>query len=197
MITSSSLVSATPKLDLSKWQNVFDQMYLTPIDYVSLVGVAAIPGPPLYPPLPNFKGNVDQHDHQQDSGNGDDGHAWGEFGLKWWIKDRRLFAIEYQWSPPMDQYIWCEWAKRICSPCPAGLCICVSWTSVFVCARHLYLLLGGGLDLADTDTAGSNTIWLPHLPPTLVCLLPNLQLYIVHNVTSDWVRLQGARKSEN
>ena len=50
--------------------NVFDTF-----DYVSLVGVAAIPGPPLYPPLPNFKGNVDQHDHQQDSGNGDDGHA--------------------------------------------------------------------------------------------------------------------------
>ena len=159
---------------VSKWQNVFVQMYLTPIDDISLVGFAAIPGPPLYPPLPNFKGNVDQHDHQQDSGNGDgndDGHAWGYLCWKWWIKERRLFVIEIQWLPPMDQYIWCEWAKRICSPCPAGLCICVSWTSVFVCARHLYLLLGGGLDLADTDTAGSNTIWLPHLPPTLLCLL--------------------------
>ena len=84
------------------------QMYLTPIDDISLVGFAAIPGPPLYPPLPNFKGNVDQHDHQQDSGNGDgndDGHAWGYLGWKW---NRRLFVIEIQWLPPMDQYIWCE-----------------------------------------------------------------------------------------
>ena len=63
---------------------------------------------------------------------------------------------------PLVRYIWSERAKCICSPCPAGLCICVPRTSVFVCSGHLYLLQAGS-GSSDTDTAASNTIGLPHL----------------------------------
>ena len=71
------------------------------------------------------------------------------------------------------KYIWCEWAKRICSPCPPGLCICVSRTSVFVRARHLYLLLGAwkGLTLIQraATLSGFHTFTHPLYPlyPTL------------------------------
>ena len=58
--------------------------------------------------------------------------------------------------------------------CVLDICICVRETSVFAA--------WGGWDSPDTDTAASNTIWLPHLYPSLVCLWHNLQRFIQSSI---------------
>ena len=71
-------------------------------------------------------------------------------------------------SPGPIHFVWVSKAylyslsSRSLYLCVLDICICVRGTSVFAA--------WGGWDSPDTDTAASNTIWLPHLYPSIVYL---------------------------
>ena len=194
-----SLVSATPKLYSSKLQTVFVQIVkcicpdwkiylsklqnvfvyntkcicpncqicLTPIDVISLVGVAAI----VYPPLPNFKGDGDQDYYHPDLDKFDDDiEGEDNIGVNKKANDlQRGFYNKMVFGSPGPIYlVWVSKAylyslsSRSLYLCVLDICICVRETSVFAA--------WGGWDSPDTDTAASNTIWLPHLYQSLVYL---------------------------
>ena len=111
---------------LSKWQSVFVQMYLTPIDDVSLVGVAAIPGS-LVSGTPKLQRRC--------------WSTWSSsrFRQRWWWPCMGILWLEMVNKRLFVKDGCRQWANIFGVSEPSVFVVPVQPVSVFVCPGHLYL----------------------------------------------------------